>query len=90
MQLGERVRFQGIVNNRKGSIPLSVTNIMNDSFGYPSNEPCVVCGKRDNNQSEPRFGYTVCEKHQGIKPSEINGFTKKTNDSKGGTPSKDS
>lgn len=41
-------------------------------FGYPSDIPCCVCGKYKNNQSEPRFGYTVCEDHQDIPPVEIN------------------
>ena len=41
------------------------------SWGYPSKEPCRVCGKYKNNQSEPRFGYTVCEEHQNVPPAEI-------------------
>lgn len=39
--------------------------------GYPSNEPCAVCGEYYNNQSEPRFGYTVCEDHKGVPPVDI-------------------
>lgn len=41
------------------------------TFGYPSKEPCAVCGKYDNNQSEPRFSYTVCENHQDVPPTSI-------------------
>ena len=40
-------------------------------FGYPSKEPCRVCGAHKNNQSEPRFGYTVCEDHQSVPPADI-------------------
>jgi len=40
-------------------------------WGYPSNEPCAVCGKHDNNQSESRFGYTACETHKGVPPAMI-------------------
>ena len=40
-------------------------------FGYPSEEPCAVCGSFNNNQSEPRFCYTVCEDHQSVPPTEI-------------------
>lgn len=42
------------------------------NFGYSSNEKCAVCGEFNNNQSEPRFGYTVCINHQHIPPQEIN------------------
>lgn len=34
-----------------------------------TNKPCRVCGKHQNNQEEPRFGYTVCEQHQNAKPT---------------------
>jgi hypothetical protein len=44
---------------------------MAKEFGYPSTEPCVVCGGYENNQSEPRFGYTVCVKHQNVRPVDI-------------------
>ena len=42
-----------------------------NNFGYPSLEPCQVCGKHLNNQSEPRFGYVVCQNHQGVAPVDI-------------------
>lgn len=42
---------------------------MSQTFGYPSQKPCRVCGGFDNNQSEPRFGYTVCEAHQSVLPA---------------------
>ena len=45
---------------------------MSDTFGYPSDKKCVVCGGKKNNQIEPRFFYTVCEDHQGVPPTEIN------------------
>lgn len=41
---------------------------MSNRFGYPSNEPCTVCGLHKNNQQEPRFGYVVCETHQSVPP----------------------
>lgn len=41
------------------------------NFGYPTDEPCAVCGKLKNNQQEPRFGYVVCEDHQNIPPVKI-------------------
>lgn len=44
---------------------------MSDTFGYPSDSPCIICEGYNNNQIEPRFGYTVCEEHQKIKPSDI-------------------
>lgn len=47
-----------------------------NNFGYPSKEPCEVCGIHNNNQSEPRFGFTVCEDHQGIPPIDINKYQK--------------
>lgn len=40
-------------------------------FGPPSDEPCRVCGKHNNNQMEPRFLYTVCEDHQDVAPVDI-------------------
>ena len=42
------------------------------NFGYPSREPCVFCGGYDNNQLEPRFLYTACQKHYNIPPIEVN------------------
>jgi hypothetical protein len=45
--------------------------LSSDRFGYPSDEPCRVCGKHNNNQSEPRFGYTVCVEHQNVPPVKI-------------------
>lgn len=42
---------------------------MSKDFGYPSKQPCVVCEQHKNNQSEPRFSYTVCEDHQNIPPA---------------------
>ena len=44
---------------------------MRNNFGYLSTEPCRVCGLHKNNQSEPRFGYTVCEDHQDVPPTQI-------------------
>lgn len=38
------------------------------SFGYKSSKPCGACGLYDDNQSEPRFGYTACKEHQSISP----------------------
>lgn len=42
-----------------------------EKFGYKTNEACDVCGKIGNNQSEPRFGYVVCEEHYKMTPVEI-------------------
>ena len=47
------------------------------NFGYPSKEKCSVCGKFKNNQTEPRFLYTVCEDHQKTPPTEIQKTYKK-------------
>lgn len=44
---------------------------MSSEFGYPSKDACRVCGKHNNNQSEPRFGYTVCVDHQHVSPIEV-------------------
>lgn len=41
------------------------------TWGYPSKEACAVCGGHKNNQSEPRFGYVVCEDHQSVAPVDI-------------------
>jgi DnaJ-class molecular chaperone len=41
------------------------------NFGYETNIPCDVCGKKGNNQSEPRFGYVVCEVHYKMSPVEV-------------------
>lgn len=38
-------------------------------FGHWSDDPCEVCGGFENNQIEPRFGYTVCEIHQRVPPA---------------------
>jgi hypothetical protein len=47
-------------------------NADKNSFGYPAPEvPCRVCGGFKNNQSEPRFGYVVCEDHQDVQPIHI-------------------
>lgn len=32
----------------------------------PSDKPCRVCGRKLNNQYEPRFGYTLCAVHSGV------------------------
>lgn len=40
-----------------------------DKFGPPSKAKCCVCDGHKNNQSEPRFGYTVCEDHQHVPPA---------------------
>ncbi len=42
-----------------------------NKWGYPSDKPCAVCGKHNNNQQEPRFLYTVCEDHQHVRPVDI-------------------
>lgn len=42
---------------------------MNSLGGYPSNDPCYVCGKFKNNEAEPRFDYTVCEDHAYVQPA---------------------
>ncbi|WCK57091.1 hypothetical protein PP175_28290 (plasmid) [Aneurinibacillus sp. Ricciae_BoGa-3] len=42
-----------------------------ESFGYLTDEPCEVCGKVGDNRQEPRFLYTVCEKHQDVPPTEV-------------------
>lgn len=47
-----------------------------DNFGYPSKEPCIVCGQHKSNQSEPRFSYVVCKNHQDVPPIEINKYQK--------------
>lgn len=47
---------------------------MSNDFGRPSQKPCIICGKHKNNQSEERFGYTVCEDHQDVPPIEINKY----------------
>lgn len=39
---------------------------------YPSTEPCIVCSKINNNGSEPRLGYVVCQEHKNLTPLEIN------------------
>ncbi len=40
-------------------------------WGYPSDKPCAVCGGSSDNQSEPRFGYVVCRKHQNVPPNQL-------------------
>ena len=42
-----------------------------EDWGYPSDKLCCLCQGKDRNQSEPRFGYTVCIKHQHIPPTVI-------------------
>lgn len=39
--------------------------------GYPSDKPCEICAKHDNNQIEPRFLYVLCEKHQDLSPMAV-------------------
>lgn len=41
--------------------------------GYPTQEPCDVCGKvsKNGNQLEPRFYYSVCDDHHSIPPTEV-------------------
>lgn len=39
-----------------------------DALGYPSEEPCIVCERYDDNQTEPRFYYTVCKEHRWVPP----------------------
>lgn len=47
-----------------------------DSQGYyPSNKSCVVCGSTDKIGAEPRFGYSICEKHSHLPPTELQGAT---------------
>jgi hypothetical protein len=41
------------------------------NWGYMSTKDCAICGKYNENQSEPRFGYTVCIKHQHARPTDI-------------------
>jgi hypothetical protein len=48
-----------------------LTSMPFSTFGYPSKEPCAVCGIHKNNQMEPRFSYVVCEDHQSTPPTEI-------------------
>lgn len=43
-------------------------------IGHSSNEPCVVCGRHNNNQIEPRFLYTVCEEHKNVPPTKLQLF----------------
>lgn len=40
-------------------------------FGYPGDDPCRVCAGHDENQSEPRFGYTVCRLHRNVPPASL-------------------
>lgn len=40
-------------------------------WGHDSNEPCIVCVGRKNNQSEPRLGYTCCEVHRHVPPTSL-------------------
>lgn len=40
-------------------------------WGYPSDEPCRVCGGHNQNQSAPWFGYTVCREHQHVPPAQL-------------------
>jgi hypothetical protein len=38
-------------------------------MGYPSDKPCCLCQGHYQNQTEPRFNYTVCIKHQHVPPT---------------------
>lgn len=40
-------------------------------WGYPSEDPCRVCGGHDENQSAPWFGYTVCKAHRDVRPVDL-------------------
>lgn len=42
-----------------------------EMFGYPSMDPCEVCEGFKNNQSEPRFGYVLCEDHYRVPGTEF-------------------
>ncbi|PLS18980.1 hypothetical protein CVD28_00840 [Bacillus sp. M6-12] len=46
-------------------------NLAFERFGYATTNPCDVCGAEGNNQSEPRFGYVVCEEHFKLSPVEV-------------------
>jgi hypothetical protein len=46
-------------------------NLAFERFGYATDKPCDVCGKEGGNQSEPRFGYVVCEDHYKLSPLEV-------------------
>jgi len=39
--------------------------------GYPSKEPCAVCGQHNDNKYEPRYYYTVCKDHEHVPPVDI-------------------
>lgn len=39
--------------------------------GYPTTQPCVICGKVKDNKVEPRFGYIVCSDHEDVRPVDI-------------------
>lgn len=39
--------------------------------GYPTTDPCRVCGGWDENEVEPRFGYVVCAEHADVPPAEV-------------------
>lgn len=41
-----------------------------DTFGYPTDDPCAVCGCRPA-KLEPRFYYAVCEKHMNVPPTKV-------------------
>jgi hypothetical protein len=50
---------------------------MTKHIGYASSEPCDVCGKYNHNESEPRFGYTVCKDHYDITPVKVSEYKNK-------------
>lgn len=41
------------------------------NIGHDSDEPCDVCGKVGDCQSDSWFGYTVCEEHSEMSPYEV-------------------
>lgn len=45
-----------------------------EHFGYDSEKPCEICGKKEYTKSEPRFNYVVCEEHSTMSPVEISKY----------------
>jgi hypothetical protein len=41
-----------------------------ESFGYDTDKPCEICGKKPA-KLEPRFFYSVCKEHQYLTPIEV-------------------
>lgn len=41
------------------------------NIGHDSDEPCDVCGKVGDCQSDSWFCYTVCEEHSEMSPQEV-------------------